>query len=77
MRFDVHTGGEAMTAPKRPLINTREVCERLDICRSTLDRLVRQRRIRPVRLGLRCVRYDPAAVDALIEEAESGGPIDG
>ena len=65
-----------MTAPKRPLINTRKVCERLDICRSTLDRLVRRGRIHPVRLGLRCVRYDPAAVDALIEKAQSGGRMD-
>ena len=46
------------------------------ICRSTLDRLVRQGRIRPVRLGSRCVRYAPAAIDALIERAQSGGRID-
>ena len=65
-----------MTAPKRPLITTRELCERLDICRSTLGRLVRQGRISPVRLGSRCVRYDPVAIDALIEKAQSGGRTD-
>ena len=66
-----------MTAPKRrPLITTREVCRRLCICRSTLDRLVRQGRINPARLGSRCVRYDPAAIDALIEEAQSEGRTD-
>ncbi len=59
-----------MRAPQ-PLITSREVCARLDICRSTLDRLVRQGRIRPVRLGPRCVRYEPAAVDALISRSRS------
>ncbi len=66
-----------MRAPKRPLIDTREVCQRLDICRSTLGRLVRQGRIRQVRFGPRCVRYEPAAVDALIKLSQSGGRVDG
>ena len=68
-----------MKAPKRPLIHTREVCERLSICRSTLDRFVQQGRLRRVQLGLRCVRYDPADVDAFIEKAQaaqSGRRID-
>ena len=38
-----------MTAPKRPLINAREACKRLGICRSTLDRLVRQGPFPPTR----------------------------
>ena len=74
MRFV--SGGEPMTAPKRPLISTREACKRLHICRSTLDRLVKQGRLRRVPLGSRCVRYDPAAIDALIEKAQSEGRTD-
>lgn len=75
MRF-VPTGGEPMKAPKRPMIGTREVCRLLGICRSTLDRIVRQGRINPARFGSRCLRYDPAAIDEFIEEAQSEGRTD-
>ena len=68
--------GKFTRAPNRPLIRTREVCKRLDICRTTLGRLVRLGRIRPIRLGPRCVRYEPAAVEALIDGSKSGGRAD-
>ena len=57
-----------------PLLSSREVCERLDIDRSTLSRWVTAGRIVPVHQGEGIrgpMLFDPADIDRLSERSAS------
>ena len=53
------------------LLTTEEVAERLRVDVKTVRALVEAERLKVVRLGKRCVRFDPRDVDACIEGAKS------
>lgn len=57
------------------LLTVAEACERLRLSRSKLGRLVRDRRLIPVRFG-RAVRFHPGDLDALIGAARSAADPD-
>ena len=61
-------------APRGALISYRQLAAWLGVPHPTLRTWVRRRRIPHVRLGARCVRFDPAMVQAwLATSSDKGG----
>lgn len=58
--------GKAIGPPVGPLMKIPEVAQRLNVGRTTVYELVRRGEITPIRIG-RAVRFEPSAVDELIE----------
>jgi excisionase family DNA binding protein len=55
-----------------PLLTADQVAEQLGITRRFVWRLAREDKLPRVELGPKCVRFDPADVDAFIEERRAG-----
>lgn len=52
------------------LLTQKEVCDRLRICASKLQRLRRMRQIAFVRFGYNAIRFRESAVDAFVRSKE-------
>jgi excisionase family DNA binding protein len=56
------------------MLTQREVCELLQICSSTLQRLRRAHKVRFVKLGYRSIRFRQEDVADFIRRREEGRP---
>ncbi len=63
-----------MKEEPKPLLTYDDVARRLGITRRHVSTLVAEGRIPVVRIGNRCVRFDPVDVTAYIEDAKRRHP---
>lgn len=52
------------------LLTQREVCQRLGVCKKTLQNMRRRRQIPYLRFGHRTIRFRESAVTELLRQAE-------
>ena len=52
------------------LLKTAEACERLNISRRTLYEMIREDRIKAVKLGPRTIRFHPEEVERVVSDAK-------